>query len=58
MRNTLDVKDRLVVLLGQHLECGETLLSHIHALDHLNFSRKVGMASMMTAMLLGRASIM
>ena len=36
------MKDRLVVLLGQHLECGETLLGHVHALDHLKLLEEGG----------------
>ena len=31
------VEDGLVVLLGEHLEGGEGLLGHVHALDHLEF---------------------
>ena len=37
------MKDRLVVLLGQHLKYGETLLhSHVHALDRVKLLKEGG----------------
>ena len=36
------LEDRLVVLLGEHLEGGERLFGHVHALDHLQLFQQGG----------------